>query len=523
MNKKLHELLFTIGGVAFVAFLCAANVNSSVKYDLDGNDTITDISSPTFTNSIGVTTMTAASIPEVGRGFIYEKTTKKLYFKNSDGTEYDLTATGSSGSSALGISMDNVQVTSPTAALDFYNYFLVTSTDSMTAIIELDTSTLSGIYQTITSAATTYLTASSAPVTYLSLINAATMYLSITDASTTYLSLTVAATTYLQITDAATTYLNLQNATTMYLSLTDATTIYLKIEDATTTYLPLTDAIMMYLSIEDAATTYLDLANATTMYMANPSTGILSMANYGIQNSSSIHMGAGVVISTEGARFNLSNDTIIDGSCTAKYLFGNGAGITGLAGVSDNLGNHVATMTLNMSNFSIQNASAIVMGTNVVISTNSEYVNISTNLYTTGYISSTYHYGDGSRLTGIPEKLYFTYADDGGWDNEKIPIAQMSGDKNVTISRIEAVAISTTTNATLTFNVWECTWTAYNVVGTSVTSASMVAVTTGTVYTSFSNAVIAPQSGLFFHTDSSAAANGNIDFIMGTIYYTRNE
>jgi len=57
-----------------------------------------------------------------------------------------------------------------------------------------------------------------------------------------------------------------------------------------------------------------------------------------------------------------------------KYI-GDGSGLTGLAANGDNLGNHVATTTLNMAGFGIDNASSIVANA---------------------------FYGDGSHLTGLP-------------------------------------------------------------------------------------------------------------------------
>jgi len=91
-NKyKLHAALL-IAGVIVVSLIAIQFATGTVKYDLDTNDTIVNLSSPSFRYSVIVETMTAPATPAVSKGYLYEKTDKLIYFKNSDGTEYDLTA-----------------------------------------------------------------------------------------------------------------------------------------------------------------------------------------------------------------------------------------------------------------------------------------------------------------------------------------------------------------------------------------------------------------------------------------------
>lgn len=100
---------------------------------------------------------------------------------------------------------------------------------------------------------------------------------------------------------------------------------------------------------------------------------------------------------------------------TAGWFYGDGSGLTGIKG-SDNLGNHIATMTLNMAGFPINNAGLVTatgldaaglrLANNVVISSEASAalgagVRISSNVYIVGFSSAARYYGDGSMLTGI--------------------------------------------------------------------------------------------------------------------------
>lgn len=106
---------------------------------------------------------------------------------------------------------------------------------------------------------------------------------------------------------------------------------------------------------------------------------------------------------------------IFASAVTAGWFYGDGSGLTGVKG-SDNLGNHIATMTLNMAGFPISNAGLVAaagvnapsldLAGNVVISSEASAalgagVRISSNVYIVGFSSAARYYGDGSMLTGI--------------------------------------------------------------------------------------------------------------------------
>jgi hypothetical protein len=104
-------------------------------------------------------------------------------------------------------------------------------------------------YLTSATAATTYLSQTTASNTYLTLTNAASTYLSQTSAGNIYLTLTNAASTYLSQTSASNTYLTLTNAASTYLSQSSASSNYLTITNAASTYLTQTSASSSYVSL----------------------------------------------------------------------------------------------------------------------------------------------------------------------------------------------------------------------------------------------------------------------------------
>ncbi len=90
---------------------------------------------------------------------------------------------------------------------------------------------------------------------------------------------------------------------------------------------------------------------------------------------------------------------------TAGWFYGDGSMLTGITG-SDNLGNHIATTTLNMAGFPIVNVPSLGLAANVKISSEASAalgggVRISSNVYIVGFSSAARYYGDGSGLTGI--------------------------------------------------------------------------------------------------------------------------
>ena len=96
----------------------------------------------------------------------------------------------------------------------------------------------------------------------------------------------------------------------------------------------------------------------------------------------------------------------VDGDAAHAIKFvGDGSQLTNLTGAADNLGNHIATATLDMAGFDLVNVSSVNYLPNVFMSSATAAqgggVYISSNVYIVGFSSAAKYYGDGSALTGI--------------------------------------------------------------------------------------------------------------------------
>ena len=107
-----------------------------------------------------------------------------------------------------------------------------------------------------------------------------------------------------------------------------------------------------------------------------------------------------------------------------------------------------------------------------------------------------------------------------GWDNQTIPLSALNQVLASTIIQVDLTAIGTGT-PTLAVNIEERAFGSYNSAGTVITAAAMTAVGAGLSVTTFSNAGIAARAGLFLTTGASAES-GTVNFLMGTIYFTRD-
>ena len=158
----------------------------------------------------------------------------------------------------------------------------------------------------------------------------------------------------------------------------------------------------------------------TTLNMAGFPIANAGLITGAALNAASLRLAGNVFISSEtsaalGGGVNISSNVYIVGFSSAAKYFGDGSGLTGISG-NDNLGNHIATTTLNMAGFPIANAGLITgaalnaaslgLAGNVVISSEASAamgagVRISSNVYIVGFSSAAKYFGDGSGLTGI--------------------------------------------------------------------------------------------------------------------------
>ncbi|MBI4656931.1 MAG: hypothetical protein HY746_09345 [Elusimicrobia bacterium] len=111
----------------------------------------------------------------------------------------------------------------------------------------------------------------------------------------------------------------------------------------------------------------------------------------------------GIGTTSPGAKLDIAGQVKITGGSpgSGKVLTSDAAGLAtwGTAAVADNLGNHVATTTLNMAGFNITSVSTITVSS---ITTTVASVTFSTNVYIVGFSSAAKYYGDGSALTNLP-------------------------------------------------------------------------------------------------------------------------
>ncbi len=140
-------------------------------------------------------------------------------------------------------------------------------------------------------------------------------------------------------------------------------------------------------------------------------TTTLNMAGFPIINVPSLDLANNVFISSEtsaalGAGVRISSNVYIVGFSSATRYYGDGSMLTGIQTTGDNMGNHIATTTLNMAGFPIINVPSLDLANNVFISSETSAalgagVRISSNVYIVGFSSAARYYGDGSMLTGI--------------------------------------------------------------------------------------------------------------------------
>ena len=123
-----------------------------------------------------------------------------------------------------------------------------------------------------------------------------------------------------------------------------------------------------------------------------------------------------------------SSHVFVNGDLHAVNLYGNGAGLTGIG--KDNLGNHVATTTLNMNTFDIVGVSTITVSS---ITTIAEGVTFSTNVMVTGNL--------GIGLAGSASRFEVK-----GLDTQAYSLAVGTGTAHqVVVSTSGAVGIGTET------------------------------------------------------------------------------
>lgn len=130
--------------------------------------------------------------------------------------------------------------------------------------------------------------------------------------------------------------------------------------------------------------------------------------------------------------------------------------------------------------------------------------------------------GDGtlavpSSNSGVKIILFTVYSDD-SWVGESVPIGQVPFETPITIRQVNV-----TTNGsspTAAFNIEQRVWGSLATSGTGLFSVNQTATTTGFEATSFTSSNLAAKSHVFLTV--SAVTIGQMDYITGSIYYSRN-
>lgn len=131
------------------------------------------------------------------------------------------------------------------------------------------------------------------------------------------------------------------------------------------------------------------LTNAGRDNLGNhTATATLNMAGFPIVSVPSLELANNIFISSEasaalGAGVRISSNVYIVGFSSAARYYGDGSMLTGIQAAGDNLGNHIATTTLNMAGFDIFGASTLTVST---ITTTAAGVNFSTNVFVSGNV-----------------------------------------------------------------------------------------------------------------------------------------
>lgn len=238
-------------------------------------------------------------------------------------------------------------------------------------------------------------------------------------------------------------------------------------------------------------------------------------------------------VTKQGNTFNGASQLVqLDGSGLLPAL--DGSALTNLTGVADDLGNHIATTTLNMNGFGISNAESLAISgdgtgiskinsgtntvTNFIVNTSTPMtVNPSSVTFnTTGLYDSAGYRLDHATLT------YTVILSSGtGFEGKTFDLGPLSLANDTTITQIDATALPT--GATVLFQLDERTLAAIGSAGTDVFSVTDTTATSpGATYTSFSNAGITAGSSLVLTTPLSSASAGSAASMRVSIFYKEN-
>ena len=145
-------------------------------------------------------------------------------------------------------------------------------------------------------------------------------------------------------------------------------------------------------------------------------------------------------------------------------------------------------------------------------------LSLNTDGTTTNYLRGDGIYAIPASNSGV-KLILFTIYSSASWTGESIPIAQVPFETPITIRQLNAT-VSGGASPQLGFNIDHRIWGSLGTTGTNLFVNVQSANSTGFQAVSFTSANIPAKAHLILV--SSAVIAGNVDYITGSIYYTRD-
>lgn len=136
---------------------------------------------------------------------------------------------------------------------------------------------------------------------------------------------------------------------------------------------------------------------------------------------------------------------------------------------------------------------------------------------TTNFLRGDSVYAVPASNSGIKIILFTVYSSQ-SWTGEAISIGQAPFETPITIKQVNVTTSGS--SPTVAFNIEHRAWGSIGISGTPLFSVNQTATTSGFEGISFTSANFAAKSHIFLTT--SAITIGQMDYITGSIYYTRN-
>lgn len=217
--------------------------------------------------------------------------------------------------------------------------------------------------------------------------------------------------------------------------------------------------------------------------------------------------GSSVAIQDEGSYITTVGTINFVGSGVSVALTG-----TSSVTVTVNGGGGGGSSTLAIATGSIGGFTGLVSSPTAIVNFSSANFTATLTVGSTAFIELSTH------TTTLSQS--FTVTDDGDWSNEVYPIFESPVGSSVTITQINVTSYGVGTS-TIGVQFNERQFGSLSTSGVDVFSSTQQVTNSGARLTSFSNAVLAPESYLVFTTTTNAS-QGIINLIKGVVHYRKN-